>query len=133
MESNAYEVRFNSNKPAGTLSSPSGSMDNQEMTYGVDAPLTEIGFTLPGFSFDGWYTTSECVGTRYVDKATVKNLALSGFADLYAKWNKDTYNISYRFKYNDTYFPDTAVTNPAANLATYNYDTEPLHLSRLQK
>lgn len=121
---NAYEVRFNSNKPAGTLSSPSGSMDNQEMTYGVDAPLTEIGFTLPGFSFDGWYTTSECVGTRYVDKATVKNLALSGFADLYAKWNKDTYNISYRFKYNDTYFPDTAVTNPAANLATYNYDTE---------
>ncbi len=121
---NAYDIRFHSNKPAGTLSSPSGSMDNQPMIYGVDEALTAVGFTLPGFSFDGWYATSECTGTRYADKATVKNLVPSGFADLYAKWNKITYNISYKFKYNDTYFPDTAVTNPAANLATYNYDTE---------
>ena len=77
-KANTYNIVFNAN-------GGSGSMSNLSMTYNVAKSLPANTFTKAGYTFIGWSETK--TGTvKYVDKASVKNLATSGNKTLYAVW-----------------------------------------------
>ena len=82
---NTYSIRFNANGGTGT-------MENQEMTYGIASTLTPNNFEKPGYIFDGWTLDPKGTGTRYSDKQNVNNLTPTNGAivDLYAKWKEET-------------------------------------------
>ncbi|NLP48933.1 MAG: hypothetical protein GX345_08360 [Clostridiales bacterium] len=85
---NSYYVTFDSN--AG-----SGSMNDQEITFGQSANLTENAFTAPeGHNFAGWNTKADGTGTSYGDKASYGPM---GAADvtLYAQWTVKEFTISF--------------------------------------
>lgn len=85
---NNYTINFNGN--GGT-----GSMSGITATYDKDAQLPANTFTKEGYSFSGWNTAADGSGATYADKATVKNLAVSGATTLYAKWSINQYTITY--------------------------------------
>ena len=89
---NTYEVKFNGNE------STSGTMNNQTLTYDVDAALTANQFVKTGYTFLGWaYSASGAVEFR--DKEHVLNLE-TGAKDhesvtLYAIWAANTYTVTF--------------------------------------
>ena len=85
---NTYDIAFNANGGTGT-------MDNQQMTYGVYSSLTPNAFTRNGYTFDGWNTAKDGSGTAYPDKRTVRNLVTEGTVTLYAQWTRNTYTILF--------------------------------------
>ena len=90
---NTYSVRFNAN-------GGSGSMSNQDFTYGVAQNLTSNGFTAPSEkSFGGWTTNSDGTGDLYTNGQEVINLtSVNGdVVDLYAKWvDCDLYTVTLK-------------------------------------
>ena len=79
-----------------------------------------------GYTFDGWYKDAACTNTAKYDFAT----AVTADTELYAKWNKITYPVTFAHHPTDvTVFP--APPNPAAvgDTLTFNvtvpakYDT----------
>ena len=90
---NTYSVRFNAN-------GGSGSMSNQNFTYGVAQNLTSNGFTAPSEkSFGGWTTNSDGTGDLYTNGQSVSNLSSTQGAvvDLYAKWvDCDLYTVTLK-------------------------------------
>ena len=86
---NDYEVAFDAN--GGT-----GSMDNQSFTYDEESKaLSANTFTRTGYTFAGWNTSSDGLGTGYADTAEVSNLTdeANGMVTLYAQWTQNTYDI----------------------------------------
>ena len=49
--------------------------------------------TRNGYTFDGWWTNSDCTGTRYNGGA--KYQPVTANAQLYAKWDINTYTVTY--------------------------------------
>ena len=84
---NTYTVKFDPNGGTGTMA-------NQQMTYGQATALTENAFTKEGNSFNGWNTKADGTGARYSDKASVINLASEGETTLYAQWNANSHIIT---------------------------------------
>ena len=82
---NTYYIRFNANGGTGT-------MENQEMTYGTSATLTPNSFEKPGYVFEKWNTLPNGSGENYSDKQNVNNLTATDGAivDLYAHWEEET-------------------------------------------
>ena len=87
---NTYSVKFDANGGTGTMS-------NQNFTYGTAKNLTANAFTRTGYTFAGWNTKEDGSGTSYADKASVKNLSSTNDATvtLYAKWTPINYPITY--------------------------------------
>ena len=85
---NTYAIVFNANKGTGTMA-------NQQMTYGVYSSLTPNAFTRAGYTFDSWNTEPDGTGTSYPDKRTVRNLVTEGTITLYAQWTRNTYTILF--------------------------------------
>lgn len=85
---NTYTVKYNGNKPASASSNVSGSTAESSHTYDTAKKLTTNGFSLTGWSFDGWNTNADGTGTSYADGASVKNLTSTagGTVSLYAVW-----------------------------------------------
>ncbi len=85
---NTYTVHFDAN--GGT-----GSMSNQNFTYGVAQDLTANAFTRSGYDFAGW-ATSENGAVVYADEEEVSNLSSTNGAtvDLYAKWTAHEITIT---------------------------------------
>ena len=81
---NTYYIRFNANDGTGT-------MENQEMTYGTSADLTPNSFENPGYVFTKWTTEPNGSGENYLDKQNVSNLTATNGAivDLYAQWEEE--------------------------------------------
>ncbi len=81
-----YHVIFNANGGSGTMAS-------QAIPYNTQANLTANVFTRTGYSFTGWNTQANGLGTSYADKA----LYTIGGADvnLYAQWQKNTYTLTF--------------------------------------
>ena len=63
--SNKYVVSYNGNN------STSGSMSNQEMTYGTAGTLTNNAFARTGFTYSNWNTNILGTGTTYNNQASV--------------------------------------------------------------
>ena len=108
---NTYTVEFDANGGTGTMS-------NQNFTYGTAQNLTANTFTRTGYTFAGW-ATSENGNKVYNDKQSVSNLSSTNGATvtLYAKWDI----INYTIKYN---------TNGGNSIAdkTYTIETETFDL-----
>jgi len=73
-----------------------GQMQNQTLTYDVEANLTANAFTKNGYTFKGWNTLSDGSGIFYSDSQAVKNLLdTQGTYTLYAIWEANTYYVAY--------------------------------------
>ena len=91
-----YKVRFNAN-------GGSGSMSDQNFTYGTAQNLTSNGFTAPtGKHFAGWATTSNG-SVEYSNGQSVNNLTATdnGTVNLYAVWQYNTYTVVFNKNDND--------------------------------
>ena len=110
---NTYKVKFNGN------GSTSGSMSDQNFTYGTAQNLTANGFSKTGYTFAGWATSAD--GTKaYNNQQSVNNLTSTngGTFNLYAVWSAVNYTISY-----------TLNGGTASNPANYNITTNTFTLN----
>ena len=87
-DANAYTITFNGNGANG------GSTGNASCTYDANCTLTSNGFTKTGYSFAGWATSANG-SVVYANGATVNSLATSGTYTLYAKWNVNSYTVTF--------------------------------------
>lgn len=89
---NTYTVVFNKN-----ATGPSGSMANQNFTYGTAQNLTTNNFTWSAHNFEGW-ATEPSGAVVYGNGAEVNNLTTTdgGTFNLYAVWTDKTYD-DYKF------------------------------------
>ncbi len=126
---NTYTVAFNANGGTGTIS-------NQNFTYGTAKNLTANTFTRTGYTFAGWNTKADGTGTSYTDKQSVSNLTSTNGATvtLYAQWTPVQYAINYKDQGNANFsgshtsgYPTkhtygTATTLKTASKTGYNFD-----------
>ena len=89
-EAISYSVRFNKNNGSAT-----GEMSNESYDYGESKALTTNTFSLTGYTFAGWATTSDG-DVAYDDKESVSNLSSTDGAvvDLYAIWTANKYTLT---------------------------------------
>ena len=88
---NSYIVVFNAN-------GGSGSISDQDFTYGVAQTLSKCTLTPPLHKyFTGWNTEADGSGTPYSDQQSVSDLVseVDGSITLYAQWKDHTYT-NYR-------------------------------------
>jgi len=88
---NTYTVEYNGNGNTG------GSTASSSHTYDTEKALTANGYTKTGYTFAGWNTKADGTGTKYANKASVKNLTATnkGTVTLYAQWTANTYIVEY--------------------------------------
>lgn len=81
-----YQIAFNSNAPQGTT--VTGSMSNQNFTYGTAQTLTTNAYRITDHQFLGWNTSADGTGIAYEDAEQVNNLTATNNATitLYAQW-----------------------------------------------
>ena len=93
---NTYTVKYNSNKPSTASASVTGSMADTSYTYDVAQNLRANAYSLIGWRFTGWATSSSGA-IVYTDKQSVKNLTATneGIVTLYAKWSPNTYTVAF--------------------------------------
>lgn len=86
---NKYTITFDSNKPAGSTDSVTGSMSNIYCTYDVPVQIPDNNFALRGWDFVAWNTKADGSGIRYSANDTVSNLTSTDGATvtLYAEWD----------------------------------------------
>ena len=114
---NTYKVKFIGN------GSTSGSMSDQNFTYGTAQNLTANGFSKTGYTFAGWATSAD--GAKaYNNQQSVNNLTATngGTFNLYAVWSVENYTISY-----------TLNGGTATNPANYNIETATFTLNNPTK
>lgn len=82
-----YQIAFNANPPSGRT--VSGSMQNQQFTYGTAQNLNSNNFTITNCVFKGWNTKANGSGTSYTDGQSVNNLSSTDgyIINLYAQWD----------------------------------------------
>ena len=95
-KANTYSVIYNVNQPAQASSAVGGSMQNSSHTYDISSGLSANGYSLTGWTFQGW-ATSTSGGVVYENGAQVKNLVVEngGTFNLYAVWKANTYSVIY--------------------------------------
>ena len=106
-----YTIKFNSNGGSGTMS-------NQSFSYDEEKPLKANAFTKEDYSFAGWNTKADGSGTRYNNKASVKNLTTTDgpTINLYAQWVYGTTN----YEINDYVVRDSYIyINESTNKNSY--------------
>ena len=91
---NTYSVHFDPND-ANYVGTATGTMSNQDFTYGVSQALSANGFSREGYTFAGWATTPTGA-VAHTDGKTVSNLTSTNGATvtLYAKWTGKSYTVS---------------------------------------
>ena len=104
-EFSTYSITFNANGGTGSMTNVTG------ITCGGSATLTQNAFTRTGYNFAGWATTADGA-VAHADKATISNITSD--ITLYAKWNAETYSITYSGLEGATH----------SNPATYTIETE---------
>lgn len=90
-EANKYTVRYDANGGEGT-------MDDQSMTYDVEAELSSNNFVRAHYYFNGWNTDKDGKGTAYKNKDKVRNLSAKqdDTVMMYAQWTeKPVYKVTY--------------------------------------
>ena len=120
----SYDVVFDPN------GGDAGEMEPQRMTYDVAAALKPNAYTRTGYSFSSWNTKADGKGTKYLDMATVKNLAKTADGiTLYAQWTPIKYQVAFALSAEDatgtmknqtiTYDVSTALTASTFKRAGY--------------
>ncbi|NCC12124.1 MAG: hypothetical protein EOM32_02005 [Spirochaetia bacterium] len=101
-EKNTYTLTFNSNGGTGTTVT-------QNLLYATSTPLTANTYTRTGYSFAGWNTQSNGLGTSYADKANYSIGAAN--AILYANWTPLSISITFDEEGGTTTNPETLYRN----------------------
>lgn len=99
-----YKITYNLNGGVNSSENPP--------QYSVENAVVYANPTRNGYTFAGWYADSSFTNRVYGTDASYKPVSV------YAKWNLNTYGISYVL--NDSTPSSTPAQNPAANVATYN-------------
>lgn len=106
---NTYTVSYNNNGGSGTIA-------NQTKTYGQALTLSSgSGFSRTGYTLKSWNTDSSGTGTTYaLSGSYTGNAALT----LYAKWQINTWAVSYNKNTTDTVsnMPSNQTKTYGANL-----------------
>ena len=79
-------ITFDSNGGVGTMS-------NQTIPADTPTSITKNTFTRENYSFNGWNTSSDGTGTKYIDEEEVSDL---GEITLFAQWKVDTFPYVFR-------------------------------------
>ena len=106
---NTYIVTFNANRSTfdGTVTPTSKEVTYGE-TYGELATITDV----PGFTFEGWYTTDSIQGDSKIESNTVVDITEN--TTLYAGWRANSYNITVNLNSPNGVNPDfNGELNPA--------------------
>lgn len=118
-----YSVIYNANKPYNASGTLSGTMSDSVFKYDTTYTLTGNTYTLYGWSFTNWNTSSNGNGTTYSDEASVLNIPLNEGSEiiLYAQWEANSYTVSY-----DANKPTNASHSVEGTMAnsSHIYDTE---------
>lgn len=91
---NDYVVKYDSNKPYNASSEVIGVTADSSHIYDTVSTLRTNEFSLTGWTFDGWATTSTGSAV-YANLVNVSTLAISGDVILYAVWSQNVYYVSY--------------------------------------
>ena len=116
---NTYKVKFNGN------GSTSGSMSDQNFTYGTAQNLTANAFSKTGYTFAGWATSAD--GAKaYDNQQSVNNLTSTngGTVNLYAVWTVNQYTIKFN-NYDGTQLQSSQVNYGATPAYTGATPTKP--------
>jgi uncharacterized repeat protein (TIGR02543 family) len=84
-----YTVNFNYQSATGGDSTP-----NKQVTYGETYDTLPVP-TRTGYTFGGWYTSTNGGGTNITETSTV---SITATQTLYAKWTLDSYLITYDYQ-----------------------------------
>jgi uncharacterized repeat protein (TIGR02543 family) len=95
---NEYTVTYNSNKPENASGTVTGSTDDSSHTYDTSSSLRLNGFSLTGWTFNSWNTSSDGSGTTYAGGAAVSTLSASGTFTLYAVWDANEYTVTFNYQ-----------------------------------
>ena len=97
-----YKIHFDSNEPKGASTSVSGTMADQDYTYGTEQALSSNYYQLPGYVFKGWALKSQPTADDkiYTNGDSDKTLCTltteeNKVVTLYAQWTPMTYQITY--------------------------------------
>ena len=88
IEANKVLIKFDGN------GSTSGSMENQEITYGSGISLDKNGFIKSGYNFKGWSTNKNSKDVQFIDEYN-KDIISEGEITLYAVWEEITYTVTF--------------------------------------
>ena len=117
---NIYTVTYNPNKPSNASGTIGGTTESSKHTYDTEKQLTLNNYSLTGWTFRGWATTSS--GTKvYDNNQSVKNLtAVNGeTVTLYAVWTANTYTL---------YYNTAGGSGAGSNTVTYDAGLPELHI-----
>lgn len=94
-EPNTYTVTYDGNAPSGSISALGGQTTDSIHTYDMTESLSANGFTLSGYTFNGWKLDNK--GSTYgnsADKGAVEVLNLTSedgaVLTMYAQWKANT-------------------------------------------
>ena len=106
---NMYTVHFDKNTGTGT-------MNDQELEYGVSEKLTANSFTNEGKTFVEWNTMADGSGSSYADEAEVTevNATVNDEVTLYAQWRVNTYTVHFNANGGDGEMADQDYTHGVA-------------------
>lgn len=93
-EANEYTINFDYNATEVYEGDLGGEMLPVKVKYGKNVKLPANMLTRKGYTFKGW-STDLSGKVKYKNKATVKNLALTGDVTLYAVWSINTYSVKF--------------------------------------
>ncbi len=126
-KANEYTVKYHPNKPMSASNNVAGSTVESAHTYDTGRTLTTNGFSLMGWTFEGWSLRADGGNVDHENGAEVKNLTErdGGTVDLYAVWKQNTYTILF-----DSNIPENASSdvkgNTPSSLRTYDEGDLPL-------
>ena len=94
---NTYHIAYNSNKPANASSLINGTMDDSILTYDTAANLSNLGYSLPGYTWTGWNDMADASGNAYSDGQEVLNLSdtQDAVVTMFAQWKPNTYTVLF--------------------------------------
>lgn len=90
---NSYTVTYSANKPTAASGTVTGTTLSSTHVYDKERALTTNGYSLPGWTFQGWAETPGG-GVSYSDGQSVKNLVTIGTKPLYAVWETNKYTLT---------------------------------------
>lgn len=95
-KANTYAVNYGSNKPSGASGSVEGAMDSSSHLYDTASPLRQNGFTITGWTFQGWALSNDKSKVIYTDGQDVSTLVAEngGQIALYAVWKANSHTLT---------------------------------------
>ena len=127
---NSYKIHFDNNDASyPSWNAATGTMADQNMTYGTPANLDANQFAREGYRFGAWNTQADGLGTAYADMQSVQDLVSTdnGTITLYAQWIRKSQNSAgdkYKVVYEEEGGTPLVADQPdMTNITVVNWET----------